>query len=160
MKKFKNKLVALTLSAFLITSCANDGTISKQGGGAALGAVTGGVLGSLFGKGEGKILAIGAGALIGGLAGGVVGKYMDDNDKMMAEKSAHNALEKLPSGKTAQWSNPDSGHSGSVTPTKTFQSESGRYCREYNHTVDIGGKVQKAYGTACRQPDGNWEIIR
>lgn len=30
-------------------------------------------------------------------------------------------------------------------------------CREYQTTVNIGGKPQKAYGRACRQPDGTWK---
>ena len=31
-------------------------------------------------------------------------------------------------------------------------------CREYQTTITIGGKPQKAYGRACRQPDGTWKI--
>ncbi|NDB82427.1 MAG: glycine zipper 2TM domain-containing protein [Alphaproteobacteria bacterium] len=155
----KKKFALLILTGFCLNSCANDGTISKQGGGAALGAVTGGLVGSLFGKGEGKILAIGAGALLGGFAGSAIGKSMDDQDKRMAEDSAHRALESAPVGRTVEWKNPDSGHYGSVTPTRTFQATSGQYCREYNHTIDIGGNKEKAYGTACRKPDGSWEIV-
>lgn len=30
-------------------------------------------------------------------------------------------------------------------------------CREYQTTVTIDGKPQKAYGKACRQPDGTWK---
>jgi hypothetical protein len=30
-------------------------------------------------------------------------------------------------------------------------------CREYQTTIMIGGKPQKAYGRACRQPDGTWK---
>lgn len=30
-------------------------------------------------------------------------------------------------------------------------------CREYQTTVMIDGKPQKAYGKACRQPDGTWK---
>lgn len=30
-------------------------------------------------------------------------------------------------------------------------------CREYQTTITIGGKPQKAYGRACRQPDGTWK---
>ncbi len=33
------------------------------------------------------------------------------------------------------------------------------YCREYTQTLKIGRTVQKAYGTACRQPDGSWQLI-
>lgn len=32
------------------------------------------------------------------------------------------------------------------------------YCREYTRDVQIGGHVEKAYGTACLAPDGQWRI--
>lgn len=53
----------------------------------------------------------------------------------------------------------DEGVSGSVTTTRTGRSTSGRYCREFQQTITVGGKAEQAYGTACRQPDGAWEII-
>jgi len=30
-------------------------------------------------------------------------------------------------------------------------------CREYQTTIVVGGKPEKAYGKACRQPDGTWK---
>ena len=35
----------------------------------------------------------------------------------------------------------------------------GRYCREYTATAVVGGKTQNTYGTACRQPDGAWQLV-
>lgn len=35
----------------------------------------------------------------------------------------------------------------------------GRYCRGYQKRVTVGGRVERAYGTACRRPDGSWELI-
>lgn len=32
-------------------------------------------------------------------------------------------------------------------------------CREYQQTVTIDGKPQKAYGRACRQADGTWKTV-
>ena len=32
-------------------------------------------------------------------------------------------------------------------------------CREYQTQVVIDGRTQNAYGTACRQPDGNWRVV-
>ena len=55
------------------------------------------------------------------------------------------------------WTNPDTGHTGTVTPTRTYQSGNG-YCREFQNTVTIDGKKENAYGTACRQPDGSWKV--
>jgi hypothetical protein len=36
----------------------------------------------------------------------------------------------------------------------------GRYCREYQSTMVVGGMPQPGYGTACMQPDGSWQIVR
>lgn len=32
-------------------------------------------------------------------------------------------------------------------------------CREFQTTVTIGGKPEKAYGRSCRQPDGTWKQV-
>jgi hypothetical protein len=61
---------------------------------------------------------------------------LDQRDKRMQAEAAQKALETAPSGKPVAWTNPDSGHSGTVTPVRTYQS-SGTYCREYQQTVTI-----------------------
>lgn len=33
------------------------------------------------------------------------------------------------------------------------------YCREFTREVDVGGQMQEAYGTACQQADGSWQIM-
>jgi surface antigen len=33
-------------------------------------------------------------------------------------------------------------------------------CREFQQDVTIAGERVKAFGTACRQPDGTWKIVR
>ena len=154
------KIITLLVLMALITSCASDGKggINKQGGGTVLGAVAGGLLGAQFGKGDGKFLAATAGALIGAYAGNQIGKSMDAQDRMLAERTSQNALETQRSGVTTTWHNPDTGHRGSVTPSRPFQTEQGTYCREFTQEVIIGNQKEKAYGTACRQPDGSWKI--
>ncbi len=154
--KFKSLVLIIVSCSLLLSSCQGN----KQGSGAVIGAVGGGLLGSMFGKGAGQLVAVGLGAVAGGLIGSTVGKSLDEHDKMMAEKTANKALETAPSGSSVGWKNPDSGHSGSITPTKTFKQNDGRYCREYTQTVVVGGETKKAYGTACRQPDGQWEIVK
>lgn len=44
-------------------------------------------------------------------------------------------------------------------PMVVYASPSEPYCREYTQTIKIGKAVQKAYGTACRQPDGSWQLM-
>jgi surface antigen len=100
---------------------------------------------------------IAADVIRGALLGGLVGNYLDDRDKKMGAASANRALETAPSGQSVAWNNPDSGHSGTVTPVRTYQS-GGTYCREYQQIVTIDGNPQQSYGTACRPPDGSWKI--
>jgi 17 kDa outer membrane surface antigen len=51
------------------------------------------------------------------------------------------------------------GASGSVTAVREGTSTLGRYCREFQQNVSIGGQTERAYGTACQQPDGAWEVV-
>ncbi len=155
MKKF----LSLVFLALFIFGCAGQNGVTKQGGGTIIGGVAGAALGSQFGKGGGQMLGIGLGAITGALIGNQVGSYMDEQDKARMEKTANHSLENTPSGQTSTWKNPDSGHSGSFTPTKTYQ-QSGQYCREFTHQINVGGKTQEGYGTACRQPDGSWKIVQ
>ena len=62
-------------------------------------------------------------------------------------------------GQTISWNNPESGNSGTITPTRDGSDAAGNYCREYQTTVTVGGEVQKVYGTACQQPDGSWKVL-
>ena len=39
------------------------------------------------------------------------------------------------------------------------QSTQGQYCREFQRDIIIDGKPERAYGTACLQPDGTWKIV-
>jgi surface antigen len=125
------------------------------------------VLGSLLGAGAGAGIAALAGgnpaviigsALAGGLLGGYIGNRLDARDKQMAAEAAQRAFDSNPTGQASVWNNPDSGHYGSITPTKTYQLATGQYCRMYTQTINIGNEPQQTYGTACRQPDGTWQI--
>jgi surface antigen len=33
------------------------------------------------------------------------------------------------------------------------------YCREFQQQAAIGGEIREVYGTACRQPDGSWQVV-
>ena len=118
----------------------------------------GGLFDAQFGKGSGQLAATAAGAVIGGLVGSQIGRGLDDVDKLKAQRAQQRA-QSAPLGETIVWSNPDTGNRGAVTPVREGHSSSGAYCREYQQTITVGGKSQSGYGTACRQPDGSWEII-
>ncbi len=151
MKKFVTALVALITSLSLV-GCAD---MTKQDVGTVSGGVVGGLLGSQFGGGSGKLLAVGAGALAGALIGGALGKNMDDVDRMKMNR----ALESNSVGQPAYWQNQKTGASYTVVPTKNVTVHGNQYCREYRSVADVAGKQQQVYGTACRQPDGSWKVV-
>lgn len=151
--------VVLSVGAMGVQAqCTNQSTGGSEIVGTLLGAALGGLLGSQIGSGTGNKVAIGAGVLAGGLFGNRVGSKMDCDDQGYHNRTAQSALETQRVGATSSWNNPDSGHSGTVTPTRTWQRYDGRYCREFEQTVQIEGRLERATGTACRQDDGTWRI--
>lgn len=123
--------------------------------GNVIGGAVGGVLGSQIGKGSGRTAAVVGGTVLGVLVGGSVGRSMDAVDRLTVTR----VLETAPTRTVVAWHNPDTRAQYEVTPLVTYQ-EGGRYCREYTATARIGGQLQQLYGTACRQPDGTWEVVR
>lgn len=157
---------SLAIFALFIGGCAQNGSfggifdnIGKQEVGAASGAVIGGVLGSNVGGGKGKLIAVGAGTLLGALIGSEIGASLDRADQMYANRALETSYD-APVGETVSWTNPESGNSGTYTSVKEGHgNESGRYCREYKQTIQVDGRAEEAYGTACENPDGTWQIV-
>jgi surface antigen len=149
----------ITLAAVLMTGCETVGETVKSNPKTTIGAAGGAAVGGLIAAAASANPAAIAASVIGGLLiGGLVGNLLDERDKKMQAEAAHRALETTPTGQSVAWKNPDTGHSGTVTPTKTVQTPSG-YCRDYQATVEIDGKQEKATGRACRQPNGTWQIV-
>ena len=146
----------VVVSTVALASCQGQGP--KQSGGTLIGAAAGGLLGSKFGSGKGKLVGTAIGVLSGAWLGGEIGKSLDQADRALMRKTPQYSMDKSKDGNTAKWNNPNNGNKGSVTPTKTYQTVSGQYCREYQQTVTVGGRTQEAYGTACRRADGTWQI--
>lgn len=157
LPKFACAVAALAM----LSACENTMKDSpKETVGTILGAAAGAVIGSNLGKGKGASVGIALGTLAGAWLGNSVGKSLDEHDKMMIEHTTQSALENKPAGQSSSWSNPDSGNTGTVTPTKTYYaSDKSEPCREYTSTVTIDGQLETITGTACRRPDGTWRTI-
>jgi len=152
------KTIALPLLILtLLSGCANL-PASNQTQGTVAGGAIGALIGSTIGDGRGAIVATAVGAVGGALIGSNIGKRLDSNDKYAMNKATYSALENSKANTKTQWKNPDSGNAGSVTPTSTIEMADGSFCREYTSMVEVGGKSETAYGTACRQDDGSWQI--
>ncbi len=63
---------------------------------------------------------------------------------------------------------PSAGHAPSglaATPPITYTSRrgwtnaEGQYCREYKSNQGIGNRATERYGTACRDPSGQWRVV-
>ncbi len=155
----RRAVAVVLLAAFPALACQTLADSTRENPKAVLGSLGGAAAGAgiaaLAGGGAGWIVAS---ALAGGLLGGAIGHHLDNKDKQMAAQAAATAFENNRTGQGSAWKNPDSGNSGSVTPTKTYQAPGGQYCREYRQDIVVGSEKHQAYGTACRQPDGSWKI--
>ena len=154
------KILVVVLSVGLLGACESNG-----GGGnnnEVIGTLLGAGLGVALGahaKGNAKAPTMIMAGVLGGALGNRLGAKLDRADRQKHQQTSNYALENGRSYETAGWYNPDTGHRGSVTPEPAYQREDGRYCREFQQTITVNGEEQKGYGTACRQPDGSWEII-
>lgn len=145
-------LAASMAGMIALSGCSTPPTKEEQG--MVIGGILGGVLGSQVGQGHGRTTAIIAGTVIGSMIGGSVGKSMDETDRIKTAQT----LETVRTGVSSSWQNPDTGNRYTVTPTRTYEPSAGAPCREYVIDAVIGGKPEKVYGTACRQPDGSFPV--
>lgn len=150
MKKLAICSVVLSLSVLGLSGCTPG---HNTGGATFAGAAAGGLIGgALFNGGPGGVIA---GALIGGIVGNQIGQSMDRQDRA----NMSSAITTTPVGSQAQWRNERTDTTYVVKPVSQSRKH-GRYCREYQTTVTVGGKERRAYGKACRKPDGSWKIVK
>lgn len=147
-------LVVVGLTASLLAGCASTNG-QNQTLGTLAGAVGGAALGSAFGQGSGKVAAIAAGALVGGFLGNQIGARLDQQSQQYNYAASVQALD---SGAPQQWQNPQNGVYGTVNPGPANYVNN-RVCRPYTNTIFIDGQQQVARGTACRNPDGSWQVV-
>lgn len=168
------RIGAAVVALALLGGCATNAGpgefgANKTTGGGLLGAIGGGLLGAnliggkhgvIGGGSKTQMIGVAAGTLLGALAGSSVGSSLDKSDALYAQR-AHSQAAAAPVGQQIAWSNPDSGHQGTVVATREGRNQAtGEYCREFQQTVQVGGESQRGYGIACRQPDGSWRIAQ
>ncbi len=140
------------LVAVAVSGCAVG---PRSGAGAVGGAVAGGLIGAV--ASDGNPAATAAGVLVGLLAGAAIGDALDNQDRQLATHATSTALSG-PAHRRYRWYNPRNQRYGYVIAAPPVAAHDGRYCREYQHTVLVAGREQVAYGKACQQPDGSWQV--
>ncbi len=93
-------------------------------------------------------------------AGSKVSSSLGSADLAYYNQTSQHALETAKVGSISSWRNPNSGNSGTITPTRTLANGDGKVCREFTQTINTTGKSQKNSGIACRQPDGRWQVAQ
>ena len=151
--------VLAVISVGSLTGCTRpDGSMSRETVGSVVGAIGGAFLGAEVGLAGSPALGASVGTFVGTTVGREIGKGMDQRDieKMYeAQQEAYAA----PIGETIYWENPETENHGSFTATRQGETISGQYCREFEQTITVDGEKEMAYGTACQQPDGSWQVI-
>jgi surface antigen len=162
--RLDRKLIAgflvIGLALPLAACSANSYGGGKQNTGTVLGALGGAAAGAAIGGEDNWWWAAGLGALAGGVVGNQVGAYLDRQDQQTSYQTANRALNTVPDGQQATWSNPQNQTSGYTKPIETTKTAAGQTCREFQTGVTAQGQTTAGTGTACRQPDGTWKIIR
>jgi hypothetical protein len=93
-----------------------------------------------------------------GLAAWELADYEYLNEQQIrAQENALAMATSAPLNEAITWN--DSGRSGSVTPLRDGRTPDGKVCREFQQEVNVDGKSQQAYGTACQEADGSWQIV-
>lgn len=155
-------LASTAIASVLLVGCANTGNPredsirNEEMAGQVIGGIIGGVVGRQFGDGRGRTAMTVLGATAGAMIGGNIARNRAVS--RWEQEAAYRAFEHTPSGQAVEWRDPDTRHHGRFVPQRTYRTTQGTYCREYTQWVVIDGREERAYGTACRQPDGTWQI--
>jgi surface antigen len=86
-------------------------------------------------------------------------RLLDVIDRARLIKATQKTLETAISGQVMGWRNPFSQNAGTVVAARAFRNSTGQWCRGFEQTVTmVSGATLRGKDTACRQPDGRWEI--
>lgn len=75
------------------------------------------------------------------------------------ETALQDALEHSASGAEVEFAAANIGIKGHVNPTRTYQSRSGHWCREFSEVIEVSGTREFRNGLACRENGGGWQRL-
>jgi len=136
------------------TGSCNTHAVAQVLGGAAGGAL-GGVLGSKVDQSgsAGTIVGAVAGTIVGAIIGNQIGRSMDPYDRFCAGR----VFDFADDDHGVRWRNPQTRVDYLLTPLSSFQRD-GNPCREFTTRIRLAGLQDDLRQTACRLPNGDWQI--
>ena len=81
---------------------------------------------------------------------------LSDLDREVQRKAARHALESLGDGEVEKWENPETGHSGAIMPTDSYEMK-GLKCRDFRMVIRAD-RTRNLSLTACNMEDGTWKL--
>ena len=108
-------------------------------------------------KGE---LPVTIGALAGSIAASALPAGFLPADHTASVEAARYALDGPRVNQATTWQNRETRHAGAITPLWLEHSAKGEECRSYLQLLLLEQQRHQASGTACRQRDGRWLIVR
>ena len=153
---YKYKILIFS-SIFLIVSCEN--TNDKKVFGQIIGAAVGGYVGSKIGSGATKDISVILGGAAGYILGGKIIEILSKKEREEFNNVIENSLNFSPDNTTESWqSNENQNITGEVTPLNNYKMKN-RDCRDFKKVIRKNNEIFEENSSACRNKDGNWEII-
>ncbi len=150
-----NRIVAGALAVVMLPLAGCMGNGPNQDAGTLFGAATGAIVGGALGNGN--LGSVAAGAVVGGFLGNALGSELDAADRQRAADAQYRALEYGRTGAPVEWRG-RRGRYGDVVAGSPYRVNDYN-CRDFTHTIYIDGRPETARGTACKQPDGTWQVV-
>lgn len=91
------------------------------------------------------------------LLGGAPLSRMTDKDIALYSAALRKALDEGKNGETHEWSNPETGASGTIQPTRDFARGDSK-CRDVFTDTRAKGRREKGTWPFCQEADGSWQI--
>ncbi|WP_211103785.1 RT0821/Lpp0805 family surface protein [Skermanella pratensis] len=82
--------------------------------------------------------------------------YQGDDTKIIMQVGA-DMLRNAPDGESRPWSNPQTGHGGTITMVRSYE-RNGMPCRDARMSSDVGRRNVVYILPVCRIADGTWKF--
>jgi hypothetical protein len=105
-----------------------------------------------------RVLLLAAGLALAGCTTGPPPVKPTSGDLARLYAAERDALDDARTGQSVNWSNPQTGHRGSITVLGT-NSGGDRRCRTVQRVFNAGETTRTAKARACRRADSGWEIV-
>lgn len=84
---------------------------------------------------------------------------MTTDDRHIAAMAVQIAMERRVDNVASTWSNALSGNHGAVVPRRSYRSQAGAFCRQYDEVITVAGIAATYERAACRDGLGRWTTV-